>query len=336
MTAQAMNLDSLKRFVTDIEYRNQVLGHVEGYVPDNIARFFGADFNELRTKYYNEAISPIIALVEEMQLQPSLGQNNESAQSLATLINNNFLTVFSLNKVSMGEKVVKTVAGLIIQQIFLLAQSRTFNQKLILIVDEVSVVQNPALASILAEARKYDLHVFLTQQYFGQIEKPLQDAIFANVYNYYVFRVSEEDARALEGNITIELPKEIVKSEHEKGLKESDVRVKMLTSLNIRECFIRLSSDGQVLPCVKAKTLDVVATPKTKQNIDLHKYADSQALPSKFVEQAQARELASVSKNLGHTSTNQKPKEPTLRSWQITGLQDVLASQSSSRRKLKK
>ncbi len=57
MTAQIMSLDSLKRFVTDIEYRNQLLAHVKGYIPENIVRFFGTDFNEIRTTYYNEAIS---------------------------------------------------------------------------------------------------------------------------------------------------------------------------------------------------------------------------------------------------------------------------------------
>ena len=94
----------------------------------------------------------------------------------------------------MGEKVVKTIAGLLIQQIFLLAQARAFSQKIILIIDEVSVVQNPALASILSESRKFGLSVILTQQYFGQIEKNIQDSIFTNIYNYYVFKVSEEDA----------------------------------------------------------------------------------------------------------------------------------------------
>ncbi len=206
LTAQNMSLDTLKRFLTDIELRNQILDHVGSYVPVNIVKFFGTDFNELRTKHYNEAILPIVSLVDEMQLQPSLVQ--EGDVSLAKTIQDNFLTVFSLNKVSMGAKVVKTVSGLLIQQIFLLAQARAFSQKVILIIDEVSVVQNPALASILSEARKFNLTVILTQQYFGQIEKDLSDAIFANVYNYYAFKVSEEDARALEGNLNMELPKE--------------------------------------------------------------------------------------------------------------------------------
>ncbi len=254
LTAQNMSLDMLKRFLTDIELRNQIVEHVSGFVPTNVAHFFGADFNEMRTKYHNEAISPIVSLIDEMQMQPLMV--GEGELSLAKTIQENFLTVFSLNKVSMGEKVVKTVAGLLIQQIFLLAQARIFGQKVILIIDEVSVVQNPALASILAEARKFNLSVILTQQYFGQIEKDLRDAIFANVYNYYTFKVSEEDARALEGNMNIELPKEIVEAEHKKGLKEQDIRIKMMTELHPRECLVRVLANGQVVPAVKARTMD--------------------------------------------------------------------------------
>jgi len=354
MTSQSMSLDMLKRFVTDVELRNQVLKHVEGYVPANVHHFFGADFNELRNKYYSEAISPIVSLVDEMQMQPSLAGGNENAASLAQLIGSNFLTVFSLNKVSMGEKVVKTLAGLLIQQIFLLAQAHAFNEKIILIVDEVSVVQNPALASILAEARKYNLFVFLTQQYFGQIEKPLQEAIFTNVYNYYVFRVSEEDARALEGNLTIELPEEIVQKEHEKGLDESDVRVQILTSLNNRECLLRLSNGGQILPCVKAYTMDIGETLQQSAATKLTEYVvPAQQLPTKFIEQSQEQAALMPSFDIP-TATQAQPVQPATVPAPSLGsaipnvappqnsqppplnLQDLLASQSSSRKKLRK
>ena len=308
MTAQAMSLDNLKRLVNDVEYRNQILSHVDGFVPPNIVSFFGGDFNEMRTKYYNEAIVPIITLVDEMQMQPSLAKTGDEGASLSKLINDNFLTVFSLNKVSMGEKVVKTVAGLLIQQIFLLAQARAFNEKVILIIDEVSVVQNPALASILAEARKYNLFVFLTQQYFGQIEKPLQDAIFTNVYNYYVFRVSEEDARALEGNLTLEIPKEILEAEKAKGLKQSDVRVQMLTGLNSRELYLRLSNDGQILPCVKARTLDIGSARKIA-DVDLKSY-DQPQMPQKFVETSANMAKPQLSTNSISLTINEEDKIP--------------------------
>lgn len=332
MTAQVMSLDNLKRFLTDIEYRQQILKHVERFVPDNIIKFFGTDFNELRTKFYNEAISPVVTLVDEMQLQPSIGSQNDDSLSLAKLITDNPLTIFSLNKVSMGEKVVKTVAGLLIQQIFLLAQARSFNQKVILIIDEVSVIQTPALAQVLAEARKYNLYVFLTQQYFGQIDKELQDAIFANVVNYYVFRVSEEDARALEGNLTLELPKEASLEEKELGNKESEVRVRMLTSLSTRECIIRLSKDGQILPGIKARTIDFIP-PQRSQAEPLKTYTTTH-LPSKFQESITSPLPSSVEQQTPQVQLTYKPinKQPS----GPPSLIDFLSSQSSSPSKVNK
>lgn len=253
-TGQCMSLPMLQSFLTELHTRTELLQHVRGYVPDNLMLFFGSEFNEIRTQHHAEAISPIVALIEELQLQPTL--LTEADSSLLKTIQNNFLTVFSLNKVSMGDKVVKTVAGLLIQQIFLLAQARAFGQKVILIIDEVSVVQNPALASILAEARKFNLTVILSQQYFGQIEKDLRDAILSNVLNYYVFRVSEEDARSLEANLTIDIPKEVLQHMAERGLKESDVRTRLMTELHQRECLVRVTANGHILPAVRARTCD--------------------------------------------------------------------------------
>lgn len=319
MTAQTMTLENLKRFLTDTEYRSQVVRHVEGYVPQNVVKYFGADFNEARTQYYEVTILPLVSMVDEMQLQPSLV--GESETSLAHVIQENFLTVFSLNKVSMGEKVVKTVAGLLIQQIFLLAQSRMLGQKIILVIDEVSVVQNPAIAQILAEARKFNLTIILSQQYFGQVDKDLRDAIFANVYNYYAFKVSEEDARLLEGNLNIEIPKEIIESQHAKGIGESETRVKMMIELHPRECLVRVLANGQITPALKARTVD--APEQTTPAVPSLKPLQ-QSLPQKFVEQSPSYNKP------GHTSKAPHAKESS------SSLQSLLSLHSSSRANLRK
>jgi hypothetical protein len=276
-----------------------------------------------------------------MQMQPALV--GEGELSLAKTIQDNFLTVFSLNKVSMGDKVVKTVAGLLIQQIFLLAQARAFGQKVVLIVDEVSVVQNPALASILAEARKFNLTVILTQQYFGQIEENLRAAIFANVYNYYTFKVSEEDARALEGNLNIELPEEIVQTEHEKGIKETDIRVKIMTELHPRECLVRVLANGQVVPAVKARTLDAPSLSHSSEIVDADLKSYKQApvvLPTKFEE--------SITDTRDDLEDSSQPTQPSKAPSQSNleqntpsqlapfNLSDLLSQHSSSRQKIKR
>lgn len=333
MTAQTMSLENLRRFLVDVDYRNKILDHVSGYVPNNVIKFFGTDYNELRTQFYNITVMPLVAMVDEMQLQPSLV--GESDVSLAHTIQENFLTVFSLNKVSMGERVVKTIAGLLIQQIFLLAQARAFNQKIILIVDEVSVVQNPALAQILAEARKFNLTVILTQQYFGQVDKSLRDAIFANVMNYYAFKVSEEDARGLEGNLNIELPKEIIESEHEKGAKESDVKVKIMTELHPRECLVRVMSNGQVAPCFKARTMDA---PEPQKHLEKD-LKPVQHLPEKFAEidgekKQQGLQFSDDFQKMLQKRPNEVSSNSTVKTYSFTGMNDLLASHSSSREKV--
>lgn len=277
MTAQIMSLENLKRFLTDIEYRIKIVEHVENYIPQNIVKFFSTGFNEMQTRNYDDTILPLISMVDEMQLQPSL--INENDTSLTKLIQENFLTVFSINKISMGEKVTKTVAGLLIQQIFLLAQSRIFGQKLILIIDEVSIVQNPALTQILAEARKFNLTVILTQQYLGQVNNDLKQAIFANVLNYYVFKVSEDDAKSIVGNLNIEIPKQIAKNN-----SESDLKIKILTQLQPRECIVQVISNGQIASCVKAKTMDA---PEVNKLFDKVTNPKNKKLPNKFIEKSQ-------------------------------------------------
>lgn len=349
-TAQAMELNNLKKFLTDTDYRIQMLEHVKGFVPQNVTQFFGADFNEIKTQRYTDAILPLVSMVDEMQLQPTIAAGSDL--SLLQSIQDNFLTVFSLNKVSMGEKVVKTVAGLLIQQIFLLAQARVFGQKVILIIDEVSVVQNPALAAILAEARKFNLSVVLTQQYFGQIEEELRAAIVSNVINYYVFKVSEEDARKLEGNIQIELPKEIVERETKNGLKEADLRVKIMTELSPRECLVRLSANGQLYPALKARTQDVLASvthaPIVSSELESYKRVN---LPTKFVEkvptdpqslpttEATTVSLPAVEQNVNATTQPQisipQHHEPVVREVGMS-MSEVLLAQNSSRFKLRK
>lgn len=71
---------------------------------------------------------------------------------------------------------------------------------MLVVIDEVSLIENPILNRFLAEARKYNLSLILIQQYFNQISEALRSAIFTNVSNFYVFRISKSDAMLLENN----------------------------------------------------------------------------------------------------------------------------------------
>ncbi len=112
-----------------------------------------------------------------------------------------------------------------------------------------------------------------------------------------------------------------------------------MTELHPRECLVRVLSNGQVVPCVKAKTVDApIASEHAKHAAPPIK----QLLPEKFVESAvpviKSIELSS------QTNDNQQP-QPTAQPHAAAtpqeprsfgGLRDLLASHSSSRIKLKK
>ena len=125
---------------------------------------------------------------------------------------------------------------------------------IILVIDEVAVIENPIISRFLSEARKYNLSLILAGQYFEQISDNLQKAIFTNIVNYFIFRVSRMDAMILEKNMQMEV-----------AVRNSIIiRLKMLSELNDRECIVRVGKDGRILTSFKGKTLDFVAIPRKK------------------------------------------------------------------------
>lgn len=253
--AQCFTFVTLRRLLTELDYRQKLLGQYCVDLPDSVVQFFLTDFQELKTKSYSEAIAPIIAFIDEMQMVPTFNQECQTV-GLEGALQDTFLTIFSLNRLQFGDKVVRTLAGLLMQQLFLLAQSRTPDRHLLIIIDEVAVVENPILPRFLSELRKYGVSVFLAGQYFAQISADLRHSIFANTSNYYLFRVSRTDANLLAQNLEIKLV----------GSDSAEDQAKLLSGLRSRECLVQISSAGKNLPIFKSRTLD---------------YAAAEAVPSK-------------------------------------------------------
>jgi hypothetical protein len=185
------------------------------------------------------------------------------------------------------------------QQILQLIQGYSFEEHLLLIVDEVSVVENLILKRFLSEARKYNLSLILSQQYFSQVSEDLRKSIFANVINYYIFRVARSDAQILESNLQMEV-----------AVRNSFiVRIKILTELNNRECILRVSNNGRILSAFKARTLDFKSIPRHK-------------------------EKRTFSKNINTSKDNNIDKSFNFSIDSHISLKKLMASQSSSRKKV--
>ncbi len=255
LTDETFNFRNLRKIILDLEYRNSLIKKLKYQLPISVIDFFLSDFNDLKTKSYGEAISPIIGFIDEMEMIPVFNQEQKS-ENLLNTIHDNFLTLFSLDRTKLGDKVTKTVSGLIMQQLLTIIQKQEIQEHIIFIIDEVAVVENPILTRYLSEARKYNLSLILAGQYFNQISIELRTSIFANVVNYFIFRVSKLDATVLVDNFNMKIP-----------LDDSKERkIKLLTELNNRECIARIDSNGILLPAFKATTLDYTSIPiiKTK------------------------------------------------------------------------
>ena len=252
---ESFNFRNLRKLILDLEYRNDLIKKLKYNLPISVIDFFLSDFNDLKTKSYGEAISPIIGFIDEMEMIPVFN-SEEKTDNLKNTIHNNYLTLFSLDRTKLGDKVTKTISGLIMQQLLTLIQKHEIEEHIIFIIDEVAIIENPILSRYLSEARKYNLSLVLAGQYFNQISDELKNSIFANVINYFIFRVSKLDANILVDNFNMKIPLDDSK----------DKKIKLLTELNNRECIVRIDSNGVLLPAFKGHTLDYKSIPRIKRN----------------------------------------------------------------------
>lgn len=279
LLGNCFNFTALRRLILDIEYRNEKLNNLQEVLPQTVLDFFYTDFNELKTKSYMESIAPILSLVDEMQLLPAFNTDMHFS-CINDILSSSFLTIFSLDRTSLGDHIVKTITGFVMQQILEIIQTTSYQKKVILVVDEIAVVENPILIRMLSESRKYGFSLILISQYFNQITPDLKDAIFANTINYYIFRVSRVDATLLVDHLNMDIPE----------ANEKEYKIKVLTELNNRECIVRVASCGKLKSAFKATTLDFKAFPykskskrkktkiKQEMNMFLHSWKESNTL----------------------------------------------------------
>lgn len=259
--AKKFSFAGLRKVLTDVEYRNTLVNEQKNDLPESVMKFFLGEYNTLHTQHYDAAIAPLVAFVDEMQMVPVFS-NDEAIAALLGCIQQSFLNIFSLSRPKMGTKVVKMIAGLLLQQLFIIAQKMLVSEHLIVVIDEVAIVENPILTRFLAELRKYGVSVILAGQYFAQFSAELRSAIYANVSNYYIFRVSRDDAEDLVQNLNLKLL-------YGDSL---EARAKLLSGLKLRECVVQLSAGDTVYPAFQARVPDVeVVKDDSKDNEILYR-----------------------------------------------------------------
>lgn len=210
---------SIMRILNDPAYRKYALS----YVTDPVVKdFFFNEYDKYDAKFRQEAIAPIQNKVGQFlsssTIRNLVGQP-KSTFNVSEVMDSGKIFLVNLSIGRIGEDNSKLLGSMMITKIQLAAMGRARLQAserrpFYLYVDEFQNFATDSFATILSEARKYNLGLTLVNQYIAQIPEVVADAIFGNVGSMVSFRVGPEDADRLvkqfapvfEANDLINLP----------------------------------------------------------------------------------------------------------------------------------
>lgn len=191
------------RVLTDQKYLQELLPKVQDpivrrYWTDQIAQT--SDFHKSEVLDY--IVSKFGRFITDKMMRNIIGQS-ESAFNFREVMDNGKILLINLAKGRIGEENSAFLGLILVPKILVAAMSRQdipekdrrdFN----LYVDEFQNFATPDFATILSEARKYHLNLTVANQFIGQIEEEVKNAVFGNVGTLISFRVGVQDANFLQ------------------------------------------------------------------------------------------------------------------------------------------
>ncbi len=193
----------LYRALQDPTYVQQLLPLVKDplvrrYWTDQIART--NDFHKSETLDY--IVSKFGRFVGNKMMRNIIGQS-DSAFDFRKVMDEGKILIINLAKGRLGEENSSFLGLVLVPRILMAAMSRTDvpeeqRRDFHLYVDEFQNFATPDFAQILSEARKYKLNLTVANQFIGQIEDEVKNAIFGNIGTIVSFKVGVTDANFLQ------------------------------------------------------------------------------------------------------------------------------------------
>ncbi len=130
----------------------------------------------------------------------------KSAFNFRDIMDNKKILLVNLSKGRLGEINSSLIGLILVGKLQMAALSRadsvgTQFSPFYLYIDEFQNVVTPSITSILSEARKYKLSLNVAHQYLAQLPDNIKSAVLGNVGSMAMFRISAEDAEALQKRI---------------------------------------------------------------------------------------------------------------------------------------
>jgi len=191
------------RILTDENFVKEMLPYitdpvVKRYWTDQIAQT--SDFHKSEVLDY--IVSKFGRFVTNKVMRNIIGQT-QSAFDFRKAMDEKKILLCNLSKGVLGEEDAKFLGLILVPKILTAAMSRADvpqeqRHDFFLYVDEFQNYATEDFAVILSEARKYKLNLIVANQYVGQIEEDVKNAVFGNVGTMVSFRVGVTDANFLQ------------------------------------------------------------------------------------------------------------------------------------------
>ncbi|MFH0749965.1 MAG: type IV secretion system DNA-binding domain-containing protein [Candidatus Gottesmanbacteria bacterium] len=191
------------RALTDPSFVQELLPKVNDpmirrYWTDQIAQT--ADFHKSEVLDY--IVSKFGRFVTNKLMRNIIGQS-ESSFDFRKVMDEGKILLVNLAKGKLGEENSNFLGLILVPRILVAAMSRQEmpeeeRRDFYLYVDEFQNFATPDFAQILSEARKYRLNLIVANQFIGQMEEEVKNAVFGNVGTLISFRVGVTDANYLQ------------------------------------------------------------------------------------------------------------------------------------------
>ena len=189
----------LMRAMTDSRYVQELLPRVTDpiirrYWTDQIAQT--SDFHKSEVLDYT--VSKFGRFVTNKLIRNIIGQS-QSSFDMRKVMDEGKILLINLAKGPLGEENSNFLGLILVPRVLMAAMSRVDmemdkRRDFYFYVDEFQNFATPDFAVILSEARKYRLGLCVANQFIGQVEEEVKNAVFGNVGTIVAYRVGVSDA----------------------------------------------------------------------------------------------------------------------------------------------
>lgn len=200
-------LAEIPRMFSDTDFQK----HTVAKVKDPVVRAYWekemakvSDFHKSEMLGY--LISKVGRFMENEMMRNIIGQQ-KSGFDIREIMDQGKILLVNLSKGKTGDVNANLLGLIIVTKLQVAALSRADmseaeRRPFYLYIDEFQNFITPSIATILSEARKYQLGLIMAHQYMGQLEQPkgnteIRDAVLGNAGTIINFRIGVEDAEIM-------------------------------------------------------------------------------------------------------------------------------------------